>query len=207
MYHKRKHDLDGANDHSGTLAEASVAFDTTTGHDHDGTDSKLISATGIVPVGAVLPWLKTYTNTPGLPAQFVECNGQVLDDGDSVYDGQTIPDLNGDNRFMRGAATSGGTGGASTNNLAHTHAGGSHTLITGEMPAHTHNIYFNANLRLGSSGSLGATLESVKTGDTLGVTSTGGDGAHSHGNTDSKLSATQENKPPYYDVVWIMRIK
>jgi len=65
-----------------------------------------------VPIGAVLAWLKNYTNTPALPSEFIECNGQVLNDAGSVYNGQTIPDLNGSNRFLRGNATSGGIGGS-----------------------------------------------------------------------------------------------
>ena len=56
-------------------------------------------------------------NTPALPAQFVECNGQTLSDAASVYNGQVIPNLNSNNKFLRGNTTSGGTGGAST----HTH--------------------------------------------------------------------------------------
>jgi len=40
---------------------------------------------------------------------FVECNGQILDDSDSILDGQTIPDLNGNNNFLRGDSTSGST--------------------------------------------------------------------------------------------------
>ncbi|GAH18087.1 unnamed protein product, partial [marine sediment metagenome] len=100
-----------------------------------------------VPVGTVLPWLKSYTNTPALPDEFVECNGQVLDDGDSVYDGQTIPDLNGGNRFLRGAATSGTTGGAATINIAHAHTQPTHTHSvsdsgnTGYEDEHEHYIY------------------------------------------------------------------
>lgn len=65
---------------------------------------------GLVPVGGLISWLKSYTNTPALPAQFVECNGQTLSDADSVYDGQVIPNLNGNNNIVRGNSTSGGTG-------------------------------------------------------------------------------------------------
>ena len=74
------------------------------------------------PVGSVMAWLKNYTNTPTLPIGWVECNGQTLSDVDSVYNGQVIPNLNGDNRFLRGNSTSGTTGGATT----HTH-----TVTTG----------------------------------------------------------------------------
>ena len=79
--------------------------------------------TGIVPIGGLIAWLKTFVN--GTPAQelipnYVECNGQVLADGASPLDGMTIPDLNGSSgteRFLRGQTTSGGTGGTET----HTH--------------------------------------------------------------------------------------
>jgi len=33
------------------------------------------AAAGFVPIGAVLPWLKSLTGAPTLPAQFLECNG------------------------------------------------------------------------------------------------------------------------------------
>ena len=77
-------------------------------------------ANGLVPVGAIIPWLKSFTNTPALSGQFVECNGQVLSNAGSVYNGQTIPNLNGGNRFLRGDTTSGGTGGSITG--SHTHS-------------------------------------------------------------------------------------
>lgn len=183
-----------------------------------------------VPVGTVLPWMKSYTNTPALPDEFVECNGQTLDDGDSVYDGQVIPNLNGGNRFLRGASTSGGTGGASTNNLSHAHT----------QPDHRHSVSDS-----GDTGYAGGHEHLVQGGSNIGdgtitnVFKTGGtqptiEPAHTHWcnllsnyiishrhsfsmsdnssydgdeNTGSALSSTTENKPPYYNVVWIMRIK
>jgi hypothetical protein len=88
-----------------------------------------ITGTASVPIGAVLPWLKSLTGTPGIPEGWVECNGQTLNDTNSPYNGQTIPDLNGytgTQRFLRGggsadgatATASGGTGGSET----HTHS-------------------------------------------------------------------------------------
>jgi hypothetical protein len=73
--------------------------------------------TGVVPVGAVVAWMKSFPNTPALPLDFVECNGQTVNDAMSPYNGQAIPDLNGQQRFLRGAASSGATGGSDT----HTH--------------------------------------------------------------------------------------
>lgn len=81
----------------------------------------------IPPIGSVLAWLKSLgtTHTPSLPDGWVECNGQTLSDSDSPYNGDTIPDLNGSSgtqKFLRGATASGGTGGADTINIAHSHA-------------------------------------------------------------------------------------
>ena len=81
----------------------------------------IIDAQG-VPVGCVLAYLKTLAGVPALPATWVECNGQVLNDAQSPLNGATIPNLNGASggarRFLRGANASGGTGGADT----HAHA-------------------------------------------------------------------------------------
>ena len=72
------------------------------------------------PIGSVMAWLKSYTNTPGLPRGWVECNGQRLDLPDSPYHGQTIPNLNGagsqPKRFLRGSTESGAAGGAEAHN-------------------------------------------------------------------------------------------
>ena len=68
----------------------------------------------LIPVGSVMPWLKSFTNTPALSGTtWVEMNGQVLSDAGSVYNGQTIPNLNGSSgtkRMLLGSTTSGTTG-------------------------------------------------------------------------------------------------
>jgi hypothetical protein len=65
-----------------------------------------------VPIGAVLPWFKDIPGVPALPSCFVECNGQTLNDPESLLDGQFMPDINtGAARFIRGGLTSGTTGG------------------------------------------------------------------------------------------------
>ena len=71
---------------------------------------------GDVPVGGIVPWAKTLAGVPNLAEGWVECDGSVLVDSQSSLNGQTIPDLNGDNRFLRGNSTSGGTGGSETHN-------------------------------------------------------------------------------------------
>lgn len=70
-----------------------------------------------VPIGMPQPFLKNFPGVPALPANWAECNGQVLNDAGSPLNGQTLPDLNGaggPQRFLRGASVSGGTGGGDT---------------------------------------------------------------------------------------------
>lgn len=70
------------------------------------------------PIGSVVAWLKSLPGTPGLPPNWVECNGQVLEMQDSPYHGQALPNLNGANdaprRFLRGSPESGTEGGKAT---------------------------------------------------------------------------------------------
>jgi hypothetical protein len=67
---------------------------------------------GSVPIGGAVPYFKDTPGVPALPANFVECNGQVLNDPESPMDGQFMPDANtGAARFIRGGLTSGATGG------------------------------------------------------------------------------------------------
>jgi hypothetical protein len=99
---------------------------------------------GYSPVGSIVAWHKSFTNTPALPSNWVECNGQTLSDADSPYNGQVIPNLNGaaagadlnngdnlgktGNTFLRGDETSGVTqfdnmqGHRHTSNLGNTAA-------------------------------------------------------------------------------------
>ncbi len=80
---------------------------------------------GISPIGAVIAWLKSLAGTPALAAQgrdeWVEVNGQTINDVQSPYNGVTIPDLIGttdsSRKFLRGSTTSG----AFTSNATHSH--------------------------------------------------------------------------------------
>ena len=111
------------------------------------------------PIGGIMAWAKAFPNTPALPIGWVECNGQVLDDSASPYDGQSIPDLNGvgsSKRFLRGSSSSGATGGRET---------------------HGHSLPNNRN--------------HPDYGSEIGAGST----------------STENHLPPYYEVVWIMRVR
>lgn len=135
----------------------------------DGTNwRKVINYAGNIPVGGVIAWLKSFTNTPALPTGYVECNGQVLSDASSVYNGLTIPNLNGSGgstkRFLRGSTTSGSTGGSET---------------------HFHSYSLSTITISYASGTNFASAISSSTGGTSSTT----------------------DIPPYYEVVWIIRIK
>lgn len=154
------------------------------------------TATGtktISPIGAVLPWLKSFTNTPVLPVGWVECSGQVLSDSESVYDGQTIPDLNGDNRFLRGSSTSGSTGGSEN----HQHVQTSGKLASGGV------AFDNQKFGNGVGGDVSLVMD-YETNDSLASGGFTGDltseARESGGTATSPL-------PTYYEVTWIMRVK
>lgn len=112
-----------------------------------------------VPIGSMMPWVKTLTGVPALPAGWVECDGTVLSDSDSPMDGETLPPANSANLFLRGNSTSGGTGGAATNVI---------------------NKITNAATTGGAT---------VLTG------------------IDGSANSPFVNEPPYYDVVWIIKVK
>lgn len=152
------------------------------------------------PIGAVIAWLKTLSGTPALPGGWVECNGQTISDGDSAYNGVTLPNLNSTNRFLRGSTTSGGTGG--TDNQTASGTTGSHTLTINEMPSHNHDTLL---YKAGTPGSTQYNLNAQATSnnaDSYTSDNTGGGAGHTHSFSDSF-----DNKPLYINVVWIIRIK
>ncbi len=137
------------------------------------------------PIGAVVAWMKTFENTPtNLPPGWVECNGQVLNDTNSLYHGRAIANLNGVSgvqpRFLRGATTSGTTGGTQTH---------SHISTSTRYSSGNHGV--GANTEFGSSG----TAEVGMSNPTY--TASG----------ERLLTSTTDTLPSYYEVVWIMRVK
>jgi hypothetical protein len=134
----------------------------------------------ISPIGSVFAWLKSLTNTPTLPSNWVECNGQTISDAESVYNGVTIPDLNGSlgsglkGYFLRGHTSSGLT--ESSQNLSH-----------------SHEVHCGTGTQAGTQTKIYASGIQVTAKDSFSV--------------PSDESGGSEARPNNYSVVWIMRIK
>jgi microcystin-dependent protein len=188
-------------DHTGTVDEAGISLsdvvtndasaakhgflkrlDNIVTHFLRGDGTWAVPAGVPVPVGGIVAWAKSMTGVPALPAEFLECNGQVISDAGSPMNGQTLPNLNayggGAQRFLRGATTSGAVGGEDT-----------HTLTIAEMPGHSHTIAIGSGTAVSMCGNKQSPYDWQQ-----GTGSTGGDQPH-------------ENRPPYYEAVWVMRIK
>ena len=130
----------------------------------------------VLPTGIILLWSGS---TASIPTGWTICDGTL-----------STPDLR--SSFVVGASASGGfavdaTGGS--NNAR------DHTLLTSEMPAHTHTQRAHQQGGAGTSNLLGNSANNTSVGETL---STGGGGAHNHGGTDG-------NMPLYYALAYIMK--
>ncbi|VVB59068.1 Uncharacterised protein [Candidatus Anstonella stagnisolia] len=132
------------------------------------------------PIGSIVAWLKSYTNAiSSLPAGFVECNGQTLSDADSPLNGDTIPNLN--NASAAGVKYLKGN----------TTSGG-----TGGAVTHTHSVDCGTSTNASNSN----------TSNGPGSPSNHPIVAHNHSGCTLAYVAAN-NEPPYYDVVFIMRVK
>jgi len=185
------------------------------------------------PIGAIEAFHKSMVATPALPWGWVECNGQVLADAESPYNGQTMPLLNANGQFLRGSTVSGVMQTESVGSHSHTGA----TTIDG---SHNHT---------GSTGSVNSTngrlvpwddnlgtdkMDATNTGQLINTPPGGGgvpwdglatvgnflttidqldhthaistDGNHNHTFTTNVNTGT-ETRPANMSVVWIIRIK
>lgn len=139
-----------------------------------------------VPIGAVLDWWRP-NSTFAVPQGHKICDGSVVNDAESPFNGQTLPDLR--NKFIRGAATVDDIG------------------QTGGTSIHTHTIS-------GSTESIGVTMgtSTVNTGGASGsmwmATSSHRHITDSHSHTAGSLAnSTKNHTPPYVGLLKIMRIR
>jgi len=141
-----------------------------------------------VPIGTILAWHKNLTGCPALPAGWVECNGGTLDNVDSPFHGQAIPNLNGDKRFLRGGLISG-------------------VLQDDAMQGHRHKIGFGT-AKSGTTPNprplMNAQASELDVANnecvSVGATEPVSDGAN------GTPHIANENRPKNASVVWIMKV-
>lgn len=175
------------------------------------------------PIGTIKAWHKSFPNTPALiqGSAWKECDGSVILDPESPYASQTIPDLNGGNRFLKGASTS-GTLEASANkehnhggtvsavDVAHDHGG---TVSAVGVPTHDHLLYYSLLEYQAGGTQYNAFGPNGATAGATGAAQNGSDHYHNissdnanHYHNISNDGAT-DAVPKNMTVVWIMRIK
>jgi microcystin-dependent protein len=141
--------------------------------------SGAISGFGTVPVGGIIMWSGSENE---IPDGWALCNGQTVE-------GQTTPDLRA--RFVVGAGGAyavGDKGGAETV-----------TLTVDQIPSHAHTTTAKT---VGYSGSFNSSAEAV-TFDS----SSKNNGWRSLSGGWTGGSQAHENRPPYYALSFIMRVK
>ena len=141
--------------------------------------SGAISGFGTVPVGGIIMWSGSEND---IPDGWALCNGQTVE-------GLKTPDLRG--RFVVGAGGAyavGNTGGAETV-----------TLTVNQIPAHSHSISAKT---VGYAGSWNAKAEAV----TFDASSRD-NGRRSISGGAVGGSQAHENRPPYYALSFIIRVK
>lgn len=163
---------------------------------------------GLVPVGSILPF---YGSVGTLPSNWRLCDGSIVSDSQSPFNGQSLPNLR--EMFLRGTSSGsawpvGSTGGTDTT-PAHSHFfSESDTSVF--FPRVSGNGYANAYNPVTSASAFDRTLRNL----------TAPDGAsnpydtHGHMNGSSYISGNtwsdgdgEDNRPRFFSVNYIIRIK
>ena len=156
-----------------------------------GQDTRLTAAentiTRISPVGTILAWHKNLgPGTLELPAGWLECDGQLVSDAASPFNGQNLPDLNGQRRFLRGSTTSG-------------------LLENSQFAQHTHRN--NIIMRYGHPTWIDLSSGFHDMGSPFGGTAALNNAAPGGNANVGFAGSGTETRPINMSVVWIIRVK
>ncbi len=159
-------------------------------------------------IGKISAWHKNLQNTPAIPDNELECNGQIVNDFDSPYNNQTIPNLNGhpegadspellrkEQMFLRGGRISGVGQEFETEDHKHLIAPHNHSIRIGDTTGAGENSY-------GRTTSYSTSLDSCIENETITMTSPVNP---SDNNADRKIG--NETRPCNMSVVYTIKIK
>lgn len=157
-----------------------------------------------VPAGIVAPF-HNVTLSGRYPIFWGETEpntGWLVCDGGSDLHGGNVPNLS--NRFIMGVTSVSAakkTGGSTTTSSS-TIGGnvGSTTLTTSTMPSHSHNIRIGDNVDYAGKYSTNSSLSQRNQTST----STGGSQSHTH--SLSSTSHTHTITPPYYSLIYLVKL-
>jgi hypothetical protein len=156
---------------------------------------------GYSPIGAIIAWHKSFTNTPTLPSNWVECNGQTLSDAESVYNGQVIPNLNG---AAAGANLSNGDNLGKTGDVFLRGDETSGVTQFDAFQGHKHAMS-NKQITQPTAGATAAWAPTVQ--NTTNVSTTEAVSTPTTDGTNGTPRTGTVTVPRNMSVVWIMRIK
>jgi hypothetical protein len=178
-----------------------------------------------VPVGTVVDWYRPSASTPS-PDGWQLMNGSLVTDPDSVYYGQTLPDLT--DRFTRGVVDQSLVG-VSSGSSSHVHGVDlthGHSASASSDGAHAHTwASFNGSGTDWYSGdgamimnwtdgmdNAGSGYYALATSGGTATYYTSSNGSHDHtiyvaNSTASTATSSQSHLPPYVGMVKIIRIR
>ena len=186
----------------------------------DTLKSNVLVGFGTTPIGGIIMWSGTIAN---IPAGWKLCDGSTILDGNSPINNTATPNLKG--RFIVGYDSNSGTAAyvqkvENYGSVGNTGGETAHTLSTPEIPSHLHNITHGHVLN-----DPGHT-HTIALDDESGGGYIDDSGSDSYGNTNTGSSTTgitldnftgdsqytggglsHENRPPYFVLAYIMRIK
>lgn len=165
-----------------------------------------------VPVGTILPY---YGSTTSLPASWRLCNGEmVTGEPQSPFNNKSLPNLNG--KFLRGVDIRTGFGTVGSSYRLGDEGGND------EIPSHQHTIYGNvSDIRIPENNVFGGPTNYQVTSeahnffaDVFSLTTKGNNTGHGHfggtgniSNGYTNLEESKDNKPKFYSIYYIIRIK
>ena len=146
----------------------------------------------LMPIGAIIPWHKNAKTGLTLSDRWVECNGQTISSGPLA--GVTVPNLNGEERFLRGSTESGVKQEAALPSHQHQVVLGAHQHQFDVSVPGTHSTW----VPYGGSHESGNSKPWITYPTDLGTKTT---------NSAGGVGDESEVRPKNMSVVYIMRIK